>query len=117
MPHFLSLFTKGLGFTPAVERRMIRRSEEEHSIAWENCVVEWVAGGQAVPALLVHDAADPDVPWPHVERVRRAWTNHHAITTNGMGHRGSLHSDAIVDATSDFLAGRDVVLPTEVGKA
>jgi pimeloyl-ACP methyl ester carboxylesterase len=114
MPHFLTLFARGLGFSPAVERRMIRRFEEEHDVRWEDCVVEWVAEGHDAPTLLVHDDSDVDVPWPHAERVRSAWQNNHAITTRSLGHRGGLHAPAVLSATVDFLSGRDAGLPTEV---
>ena len=114
MPWFLNLFTESLGFTPAVHRRMVRRFEEEHEIRWENCVVEWAADGQDLPVLLVHDRADPDVPWVHVERVRSAWRNSRPVTTSGLGHRGALRSRAVVHATVDFLAGREDQVPEAV---
>ncbi len=114
MPYFLSAFTHGLGFSAAVKRRMIRRFEQEHRLRWEDCVVEWVGEGHSGPTLLVHDDGDPDVPWAHAERVRGAWRNHHAITTRGLGHRGSLHAPEIVSATTAFLAGRDRGLPQEI---
>ena len=114
MPYFLSMFTDALGFSEEVERRMIRRFEREHSIPWETCNVESVVGGTEVPALLVHDEDDPDVPWPHAERVRRSWRNHHAVTTRGLGHRGALRTDRIITATVDFLRGREATLPAIV---
>lgn len=116
MPYFLSAFTHGLGFNNSVEQRMIRRFEEEHGIRWEDCVVEAVIAGHPAPALLVHDDTDPDVPWPHAERVRAAWQNHRAITTRGMGHRGSLHSPEIVRASVDFLRGDEASLPEVVAR-
>lgn len=114
MPYFLSQFTRGLGFTEGVKRRMIRRFEEEHSVRWEDCIVEWVANGHEHPTLIVHDDDDVDVPWSHALRVREAWPNHRAITTRGLGHRGSLHSPEVVTAVADFLRGGEVTLPAEV---
>ncbi len=114
MPYFLSLFTRALGFTEPVERRMIQRFEREHSIAWENCTVEAVVGGTPVRALLVHDEQDPDVPWPHAERVRNAWGNHHAVTTRGLGHRGALKAEPVIAASVDFLLGEYGRLPEVV---
>ncbi len=114
MPFFLSAFTNGLGFSDRVQRRMIARFEREHGLRWEDCVVEWVAEGSTIPTLLVHDDNDPDVPWEHAERVRSAWKNTHAITTRGLGHRGSLHAPEVVAATVDFLRGHETKLPVEV---
>jgi pimeloyl-ACP methyl ester carboxylesterase len=114
MPYFLTIFADSLGLTEAVTGRMIRKFEREHSLSWEECVVEWVAEGQDIPTLLVHDVRDPDVPWPHAERVRSAWKNRHAITTRGLGHRGALHAREIVEAVVRFLRGDDEELPTEV---
>lgn len=114
MPYFMTLFAQSLGISDEVVKRMVQRFEREHSIRWEDCVVEWAADGHAVPALLVHDVRDRDIPWAHAERVRKAWKNHHAITTRGMGHRGALHAREIIDATVRFLKGEQDGLPTEV---
>lgn len=114
MPWFLSLFTNALGLTRPVHDRMVERFEREHDIRWENCVVEWAADGQTTPTLLVHDTDDPDVPWEHAERVRAAWENHTAITTNGLGHRGSLRTAEVIGAAVDFITGREHQLPSLV---
>lgn len=114
MPYFLRQFGHGLGFPAGVQRRMIERFEREHGIAWEQCVVEWVADGADVPVLLVHDRSDDDIPWNHALRVRGAWTDHHAIETEGLGHRGALNQPEIHRAAVDFLASNHDELPVRL---
>lgn len=117
MPFYFEGFSHAVGLSRNVQERVIRGFETESGLSWNDLIVEWVARGKTVPTLLIHDEEDPDVPWPHVERIRASWVNHHAITTAGLGHRGSLHHEPVIAATVDFLEGNMSRLPSAVAKA
>lgn len=75
-----------------------------------------------VPLLLVHDAADREVPVSESERLRAAHDERaRAVVVTGSGHSRVLGHDATLDAVTAFalrgLAGVDALAPVSAGSA
>jgi pimeloyl-ACP methyl ester carboxylesterase len=60
------------------------------------------------PALLMHDRADPEVPFAHSEAITAAWPGSHLVPLEGLGHRKLLRDPAVIEAAVAFLGGRAV---------
>jgi pimeloyl-ACP methyl ester carboxylesterase len=56
------------------------------------------------PALVLHDPADPEVPWSHGEALARAWAGSELVPVAGDGHYRILTSPAVVARAVDFVA-------------
>jgi pimeloyl-ACP methyl ester carboxylesterase len=56
-----------------------------------------------VPALIVHDHEDPDVPFAHGEEIARAWPGAELFATTGLGHRAILWNPEVIRRTVGFL--------------
>ena len=56
-----------------------------------------------VPALIVHDADDPDVPYGHGAEIAAAWPAAELVTTSGLGHRGILRDPEVIAPDDEFL--------------
>lgn len=61
-----------------------------------------------LPALIVHDLDDEDVPWGEGERYARCWPGARLYTTQGLGHRRVLDAPEVVEAALAFARGEPV---------
>jgi pimeloyl-ACP methyl ester carboxylesterase len=74
--------------------------------------VDRVPAARQVPALLVHDANDKEIPFADVHAIAAAWPRAQLLLTEGLGHRRILKSDLVVTRVVEFLrAQRDAVAP------
>lgn len=62
----------------------------------------------AVPALIIHDLADREVPWAEGESCARLWPGARLLSTTGLGHHRIVNDAAIIDACLRFLCGETV---------
>jgi pimeloyl-ACP methyl ester carboxylesterase len=58
------------------------------------------------PALLLHDRADPEVPFAHSEAISAVWPGSQLRPLDGLGHRKLLRDPAVIEAVVAFLGGR-----------
>jgi pimeloyl-ACP methyl ester carboxylesterase len=57
-----------------------------------------------VPALIVHDRRDRDVPFSDAERLAARWPNATLLGTDGLGHRRILRDKHVVERVVQFVA-------------
>lgn len=70
-----------------------------HEISMENTVK-----GLTIPALVIHDEHDVDVPWQEGQLVARSWKKAHFLKTTGLGHRRILRDTSVIESTVNFIA-------------
>jgi pimeloyl-ACP methyl ester carboxylesterase len=61
---------------------------------------------QTVPALIIHDEQDHNVPWQQGERIAAAWPGARFMKTQGLGHGRILRDSSVVAAVVDFINGQ-----------
>jgi pimeloyl-ACP methyl ester carboxylesterase len=66
-----------------------------------------VAARVTVPALILHDPADSEVPFAHAEAISRALRGSVLVPIPGEGHNRILRSPAALDRISAFLLAAD----------
>ena len=59
-----------------------------------------------VPALVVHDEDDADIPWRDGQAVAQAWKNAIFIKTRTLGHRRILRDALIIKTAVDFIKSK-----------
>jgi pimeloyl-ACP methyl ester carboxylesterase len=59
-----------------------------------------------IPALMFHDAADNVTPIEDSRAIARAWKNARLVEIAGLGHRGALQSEGIMEQVLKFLNGK-----------
>ncbi len=64
------------------------------------------AAGLSVPALIIHDRDDADVPWQQGELLANAWPGARLRLTRGLGHTRILRNRGVIRASVDFIAGK-----------
>lgn len=58
-----------------------------------------------VPALVVHDQRDKEVPYAQGVRIAEAWPNAELLSTDGLGHQRILRDPGVVQAVARFVTG------------
>lgn len=58
---------------------------------------------QNIPALIIHDEDDIDVPISESELLHQAWPNSIMQRTKGLGHRRILYNPQVIEDTVNFL--------------
>lgn len=60
----------------------------------------------SIPALIIHDDKDRDIPWEDGKAVADAWPGADFKLTHGLGHRRILRDPATVTAVTEFIINR-----------
>lgn len=100
---FSHRFARRLAIPPAARLAMQRNLEDRFGQRWSDLNVTRLAAHLRVPALVIHDAADADVPVVDGKAIALAWPGAELVTTTGLGHRGVLWDEAVVRKVVAFL--------------
>lgn len=57
----------------------------------------------SIPALIIHDKNDKEVPWQQGEQLSRVWSGSRLKLTEGLGHRRILRNEAVINMAVDFI--------------
>jgi pimeloyl-ACP methyl ester carboxylesterase len=82
------------------EQRLMHRFGEDLRASIDT---EQVAARMRIPALIVHDADDRDVPLEQGERVAAAWPGAELVRTEGLGHSRILRSPQVLGRVVAFV--------------
>lgn len=100
----LERFSGFLHLPKAVDRKMRRRIERRFGVdTWSRLSAEALASKLNVPALIIHDRNDEQVPLSDGERVARAWPGAKFVVTEGLGHRRILANEDVHETVIDFV--------------
>jgi pimeloyl-ACP methyl ester carboxylesterase len=85
---------------------LVRRLERIVGVELASLDARRLAPAIGVPALVVHDAEDREIPFSEGEAIAGAWPGARLVRTEGLGHRRILRDPAVADVIAAFLAGR-----------
>lgn len=71
---------------------------------WQEISMQNTVKGLNIPAMVIHDEQDMDVPWQEGHIVALSWDNANFIKTTGLGHRRILRDRSVIDSTVSFIA-------------
>lgn len=113
--YFLDRTHRYLGLPAAslarVERRLAVMVGEELA-AFDAATA---AAALTLPALILHDPSDPEVPWGHAAAIASAWRGSVLLPVTGHGHNGVLSAPEVLTHVADFVAARSVEAGKGVG--
>jgi pimeloyl-ACP methyl ester carboxylesterase len=84
-----------------VHRRMDERFDDGF---WETISTVVNVRGLDVPALVIHDGEDHNVPWQQGKIIANAWPGARFMKTSGLGHGRILRDAGVVSAAVDFIS-------------
>jgi pimeloyl-ACP methyl ester carboxylesterase len=103
---YLQRFSQVLGLsgsTFAAMRRTLRRLLDRAGL--ETVDLGTVAPRLSIPALIVHDRGDREVPFLSAQSLQRAWPGAELLATEGLGHRKVLVDPGVVERAVRFAVG------------
>ena len=99
-------FTDTLTIPSNVENELILCIEKNFGEdVWRDSSMENNVQNLDVPALVIHDVDDVDVPWHEGQSVAKAWNEVRFIKTSKLGHRRILRDPTTIKTTVDFIKG------------
>lgn len=98
-------FSALIGISPAVRDAMRRRIERHYNVRFDDIDRIERLRDVSVPALLVHDLDDAQVPFEHALRLSAAMPCARLLRTWGLGHNRPLKDPSTVAAVAAFVRG------------
>ncbi len=83
---------------------MTRIEETFGKKIWSEISMENTVKELNIPALVIHDDQDTEVPWQEGQLIAQAWKNAHFLKTTGLGHRRILRDTSVIESTVNFIA-------------
>jgi len=96
-------FRDTFGIPAGVYARMQRNMEQRLAMTWQDLDVPVLARQLHLPALVVHDVHDPDVPWTEGQQLAAAWHGATLHTTERLGHRAILRDAGVIAKVMEFV--------------
>lgn len=104
-------FARQLGLSWPVEWGLREKMERIWGLGiWNDVSGTAIARSLALPALIVHDIEDTEVPWREGQSLSHAWPGARLITTSGLGHRRILRDEGIVKEAVGFVRAGEILL-------
>jgi len=88
---------------PVLSDLRTRLEKRFDASVWELMSTDSNARTLTMPALIVHDRDDREVPWRQGKMIADAWRGAQWLATRGLGHRRILRDAATVKAVVDFF--------------
>jgi pimeloyl-ACP methyl ester carboxylesterase len=99
-------FCQALEIPARVRADLIRRMQLRFGDDIEAQIAADVNAAQLdLPALIIHDREDTEVPWHQAEQLARAWPGARLLLTRGLGHTRILRHRDVIRASVAFLSG------------
>lgn len=96
-------FRDTFGISDRVYARMQSNMERRLRVTWQDLDIPVLARRLEIPALVVHDVHDPDVPWTEAQTLANAWPGATLHTTERLGHRLVLRDAGVIRRVVEFL--------------
>ena len=98
-------FGKALALRAPLREALNARLERTLGISPVDLDLPAMSGAMRAPLLVVHDRADPEVPWSDGAAIAAAWPGARLLTTEGLGHQRILRDPAVLAEVARFVAG------------
>lgn len=100
---FVERFTGMIGLPAERAEGMMRHIARTVGREPRSLDARWAVTHLHVPALVVHDPADREVPWAHAQSIADAWPGSRLVPAEGLGHNRLLRDDRILGMATDFI--------------
>jgi pimeloyl-ACP methyl ester carboxylesterase len=101
-------FARKVGLVGGIVPRIQHQLEVQTGVTVRELTMHVRAPSLAVPALVIHDLADAEVPWEEGESYARHWPGARLLSTEGLGHSRIVNDRSTIDAGLRFLRGAAV---------
>lgn len=102
---FFAGFMAQIGLPRHLHGALRDRFESEYGFASSELPVQPPSSSPPLPALIVHDRDDREVPYASADRILRAWPQASLVTTSGLGHQRILRDPSVIERVAAFAVG------------
>lgn len=108
--YLVDLFCRYLGIDDKLKQAFMRRVEQRHmQDIWQRIAADenarcFNSQGLNIPALIIHDEDDTDVPLQYGKQLADAWNDSTLLVTHGLGHRRILRDKTVLQQVRDFIS-------------
>jgi len=95
-------FLRRVGVGERLHQAIRAEVEQRYGFRWESLTIRQPDRSPQIPALVIHDRDDHDVPFEDAERIAREWPDAKLFATVGLGHQRLLRDDQVVQHVVDF---------------
>ena len=103
---FFDEFVRALKLSDRTGAALRTRSERRIRFDWDQLQILPVFSRARSPALVVHDRQDETIPVEEGKQVASTWPGAQLVLTDGLGHRGVLRDQKVVDRAVAFVTNR-----------
>lgn len=96
-------FAKAMGVSERVRQSMQHHLERTYNLRWQDVEGGHLASRMQIPALVIHDRHDREVPLASGQRIAKHWAGAELQVTEGLGHRRILRDAGVVDMALRFV--------------
>lgn len=107
MREHLHGFARLIGIPPGIRDAVRQRIESRYAMTLDEIDRLDDLARLTLPALIVHDRDDREVPFAHAQRLADALPQARLTRTYGLGHFRIVRDADVVGAVVDFVRGRD----------
>jgi pimeloyl-ACP methyl ester carboxylesterase len=100
--YYVDRFARTVGLPPDRAGGMVRRVVEKVGRSVESLDAVAAARAATVPALILHDPDDREVPWKYAAALADAWPGSRLVPAPSLGHKRILRAPETVAAAVDF---------------
>ena len=99
-------FARQFGLSWPVEYSLREEMERNFGTSvWHRFSATRAARELKLPALIVHDLGDAEVPYREGQSLAHAWPGARLVVTSGLGHRRILRDEGVIRDAVEFIAG------------
>ena len=101
--YYVDRFVRAVGLPAERTGGMVRQLVERVGRPMESLDAVVAARSAQVPALIVHDPRDREVPFEFAEQMRDAWRGSRLVPAPSLGHKRILRHTTMIDTAVDFV--------------
>jgi pimeloyl-ACP methyl ester carboxylesterase len=106
----LARFARSVALDDAEREQFERQLARQSGFPIDALRIEHLVGARSGGLLVIHDDADPEVPFAHGERLAATWPQARLHPIAGLGHRRILRDERVVAEVVEFVR-QGVVAP------
>ena len=100
--YYVDRFARAVGLPAARTHGMVRHLVERVGRPLESLDTLVAAKSATVPALIVHDVGDREVPFQFAERMADSWRGSRLVPVQNLGHKRILRDPEVLSTAVDF---------------
>jgi pimeloyl-ACP methyl ester carboxylesterase len=99
----IDVFSESMGFSPKVKAAFLLRLSSWSGVDPKSIAIGNMVRNITIPALIVHDPEDREVPFSNAETIARHWKTARLLPLEKVGHRKVLKAASFVNTVTEFL--------------